>query len=137
MNIKTTQTFFENKILKKSGVGNSNSLQYSGLENSIDRRAWWAVVQVVTKSHTRLSTHIPLQPYLAYQILPLATRAFSSTFGCRQDNIFHVLDQYTLCRPFTYNHFSQRWKHVRVGDSSLIFYIWNTSFDLDTIISLL
>ena len=29
-------------------------LQYSGLENSIDREAWWATVHGVTKSRTRL-----------------------------------------------------------------------------------
>ena len=30
-------------------------LQYSYLENSIDRGGWWATVHVVTKSWTRLS----------------------------------------------------------------------------------
>ena len=31
------------------------SLQYSCLENSIDRGAWWATVQGVTKSQTQLN----------------------------------------------------------------------------------
>ena len=31
------------------GVGNGNPLQYSYLENSIDRGAWWATVHGVTK----------------------------------------------------------------------------------------
>ena len=30
-------------------------LQYSRLENSMDREAWWATVCEVTKSRTRLS----------------------------------------------------------------------------------
>ena len=30
-------------------------LQYSCLENSVDRRAWWAVVHEAAKSWTRLS----------------------------------------------------------------------------------
>ena len=30
--------------------GNGNSLQFSCLDNSIDRRAWWATVNVVAKS---------------------------------------------------------------------------------------
>ena len=30
-------------------------LQYSGLENSMDRGAWWATVHGVTKSQTQLS----------------------------------------------------------------------------------
>ena len=36
-------------------VGNGNSLQYSYLENSMDREAWWAIVYGVTKSQTQLS----------------------------------------------------------------------------------
>ena len=35
--------------------GNSNPLQYSSLEISMDRRACWATVYDVTKSQTRLS----------------------------------------------------------------------------------
>ena len=35
--------------------GNSNPLQDSCLENSMDRGAWWATIQGVTKSQTRLS----------------------------------------------------------------------------------
>ena len=35
--------------------GNGNSLQYSRLENPMDRRAWWATVRGVTQSWTRLS----------------------------------------------------------------------------------
>ena len=39
------------------GVGNGNPVQYSCLENSMDRRAWQATVRGVAKSQTRLSTH--------------------------------------------------------------------------------
>ena len=35
---------------------NGNPLQYSCLENSMDRGAWWAIVRGVTKSQTHLST---------------------------------------------------------------------------------
>ena len=38
-----------------SGEGNGNALQYSCLENPMDRGAWWATVHGVTKSRTRLS----------------------------------------------------------------------------------
>ena len=34
------------------GVRNGNPLQYSCLENSMDRGAWWATVHGVTKSRT-------------------------------------------------------------------------------------
>ena len=37
------------------GKGNGNPLQYSGLENPIDRGAWQATVYAVAKSWTRLS----------------------------------------------------------------------------------
>ena len=38
-----------------SREGNGNPLQYSCLENPMDRGAWWATVHGVTKSQTRLS----------------------------------------------------------------------------------
>ena len=37
------------------GEGNGNPLQYSCLENPMDRGAWWATVHGVAKSQTRLS----------------------------------------------------------------------------------
>ena len=37
------------------GEGNGNSLQYSCLENPMDRGAWLATVHGITKSRTRLS----------------------------------------------------------------------------------
>ena len=36
------------------GGGHGNPLQYSCLENPMDRGAWWAVVHGVSKSQTRL-----------------------------------------------------------------------------------
>ena len=41
--------------IKYNGEGNGNPLQYSCLENPMDRGAWWATVHVITKSWTRLS----------------------------------------------------------------------------------
>ena len=37
------------------GEGNGNPLQYSCLENPMDRGAWWATVHGVAKTRTRLS----------------------------------------------------------------------------------
>ena len=37
------------------GEGNVYPVQYSYLENSMDRGAWWVTVHGVTKSQTRLS----------------------------------------------------------------------------------
>ena len=39
---------------RSPGEGNSYPLQYSGLENSIDREAWWATVHGVAKSRILL-----------------------------------------------------------------------------------
>ena len=39
------------------GEGNGNSFQYSYLENSMDRGAWWATVHGAAKSQTWLSIH--------------------------------------------------------------------------------
>ena len=46
------------------GEGNGNPLQYSCLENPMDREAWWATVHRVAKSQTRLkrlSTHTQMK----------------------------------------------------------------------------
>ena len=47
---------------RSPGEGNGNPLQYSCLENSMDRGAWWATVHGVTESdmtntHTHTHTH--------------------------------------------------------------------------------
>ena len=39
---------------RRSGEGNGTPLQYSCLENPMDRGAWWAAVHGVAKSQTRL-----------------------------------------------------------------------------------
>ena len=53
------------------GVGDCNLFQYSCLENSTDRGAWWATVQGVTKSWTRLNMHAKdsyLFKYISFHI---------------------------------------------------------------------
>ena len=40
---------------RSPGEGNGNPLQYSCLENSMDREAWWATVHGVTKSRIQPS----------------------------------------------------------------------------------
>ena len=38
------------------GEGNGNPLQYSCLENPMDRGGWWVTIHGVTKSQTQLSS---------------------------------------------------------------------------------
>ena len=40
---------------RSSGEGNGKPLQYSCLENPMERRAWWATVRAVANSQTRLN----------------------------------------------------------------------------------
>ena len=35
---------------RSPGIGNGNPLQYSCMENSMDRGTWWATVHGITKS---------------------------------------------------------------------------------------
>ena len=42
---------------RSPGEGNGNSLEYSCLDNPMDRGAWQATVHGVAKSQTRLSMH--------------------------------------------------------------------------------
>ena len=41
-------------IVRGSGKGNGNPLQYSCLENPRDRGVWWAAISGVAQSRTRL-----------------------------------------------------------------------------------
>ena len=46
---------------KFSGEGNGSPLQYSCLENSMDRGIWWAIVHGATKGWTQLSLQACMQ----------------------------------------------------------------------------
>ena len=50
---------------RSSGEGKDNPLQYSCLESSMNRGAWWAIICGVAKSWARLSrdTHTLLRGY--------------------------------------------------------------------------
>ena len=44
---------------RSPGEGNSNPLQYSCLENPIDRRTWWATLHGVARVRHDLATKLP------------------------------------------------------------------------------
>ena len=49
---------------RSPGEGNGNPFDYSCLENSMDRGAWWAIVHGVVKYGTQLSMHIHMLSFL-------------------------------------------------------------------------
>ena len=60
MQVDMTDAALTPGLGRSPGGGHGNPLQYSCLENSMDRGAWWATVHRVAKSGTqlkRLSTH--------------------------------------------------------------------------------
>ena len=55
---------------KSPGEGNGYPLQYSCLENPMDRGEWQATVHGVAKSQTQLNTHACLCPFTEEQLRP-------------------------------------------------------------------
>ena len=56
-------------ISTQSDIGNGNPLQYSHLENTMDRGAWWATIRRVTKSqHTEATQHTYIYTYMCIYI---------------------------------------------------------------------
>ena len=58
---------------RSPGVGNGNSLQYSCLENSMDRGAWWATARGIAESdmteHAYIHTHQSILCWLPAELL--------------------------------------------------------------------
>ena len=67
---------------RSPGEGNRNPLQYSCLENPMDRGAWWATVHGVTKGQTglkQISRHACTSVYPNYTRMGLIlTETFSA-----------------------------------------------------------
>ena len=53
---------------RSPGGGNGNSLQYSYLESSMDRGAWWATVHGIAESdmNEQLSRHAHISDFIQY-----------------------------------------------------------------------
>ena len=67
------------------GGGHGNPLQYSCLENAMDRGGWWATVHVVAKSQTRLSNEAHCTCYFRLSSVSQFSRS--------------VVSRLTLCDP--------------------------------------
>ena len=66
---------------RSPGEGTGNPLQYSCLENPMDRGAWWATVHGVTKSRTQLSDFISLHFTLcSYSAWSYGTNVYQHIF---------------------------------------------------------
>ena len=70
------------------GEGNGNPLEYSCLENLVDRRALWAIVHGVAMSQTRVSMHAPHIPGIIDFSLSLE---YWSYFICSERRTYCVL----------------------------------------------
>ena len=64
---------------RSPGGGHGDPLQYSSLENPVDRRAWWAAVHGVAESRTRLKR-------LSSNSSAVQTEVSIRTGGCGQQN---------------------------------------------------
>ena len=82
---------------RSPGEGNGNLLQYSFLENSMDRGAWWTTVHGVAKSRTRLSTY----SHLACRCFSLVT--WPSSYQCLHISFLLVCLPLYPNVPFSYN----------------------------------
>ena len=60
--------FFSGQLMRHSGEGDGNLLQYSCLENPRDRGPWWPTVHGVAKSQTRLSDLTHLSSFFTFRI---------------------------------------------------------------------
>ena len=86
---------------RSPGEGNGYPLQYTCLENSMDRRDWQAIVHGVVKSQTRLkwfSTHAYISGYKWFvsclyfkHILPVCGFLLQFFSGVFEEQIFSIL----------------------------------------------
>ena len=65
---------------RSPGEGNDNPLQYSHLKNPMDRGAWWATVNGVTKSWTQLSNWAHTKNVWYNSIRRMGKKRYSGVF---------------------------------------------------------
>ena len=70
------------------GDGNGNPLQYSCLENPMDRGTWWATVHEVAKSRTRLSDFTTASVQQSDSAVHMSPYVFSYTYLSVQLHVY-------------------------------------------------
>ena len=99
---RNQRPMFSPWVGRSPGEGNGNPLQYSCLGNSMDREAWWATVQGVTKSRTRLSAHRNLRNVLLTDLVTdnFKQRSLVNLLGnltpLSWDDDKHMLNRFSL-----------------------------------------
>ena len=73
---------------RSPGEGNGNPLQYSCLENPMDRGAWWATVRGVAESDTKKLMHLEFHKSWATSPLPPRVSSLSSWVLAKQKLMF-------------------------------------------------
>ena len=113
---------------KIPGERNGNPLQYSCLENPMDRGAWWTTVHGLEKSQTRLTTHACIKWITLYWTASLLAGLGKSTtavwgvphytqvYGTRRHSCWaKVSSQFpSSC------HFGMRWKMKSLKKFSVV-----------------
>ena len=84
------------------GEGNGNPLQYSCLENPMERGSWLATVHRVAKSQTRLNdyTYTYVHVYTFLKTYSRKDKGGKASFVYLLDCYFH--DHRTVCSPISY-----------------------------------
>ena len=62
--VKETQGLIPAK--RSPGEGNGKLLQYSCMENLIDRGAWWAIIHGISKSWAQMAMHAQHNACISY-----------------------------------------------------------------------
>ena len=109
---------------RSPGGGHGNPLQYSCLQNPMDRGAWWAIVHRIAKRQTRLKrlnthTHTYWEGWNQLLILEDKSNHVESHSFSKHKNNFQWKYKYKLC-TFTYFHYE-------------IIFFGNANFNIDLI----
>ena len=117
-----------------SGGANGNQLQYSCLENSMDRRAWWATVHRVAKSQKGLSIQTHDRHLKNNTLLLFSSKViFNSLWSHGQQHAVFPVLHYLLGFAQIHGHWVvmlsyhlvNDWLIDTAGTCSFVCFVWN------------